>query len=139
MVRSTVHILLAIVILFSGTGFTINLHFCHDQVKEIAWMAPIEQCTVQGEEPPPCCMDSKDGTDNTCRDASIPVKTTEAFIISHIPIGFEENFQTEPHRFAEGNFPFHIYKLHKSGTSPGSWKLPGIPGTDMSMIQAFLL
>ncbi len=44
MIRKTLHIIVASFILISTMGITINMHYCHDQLIDLAFNAPAHSC-----------------------------------------------------------------------------------------------
>ena len=52
MFRKVLHIITAGLILISITGFTVSMHYCHDQLIDLALFSPAQSCCDTGDEGP---------------------------------------------------------------------------------------
>ena len=79
MFRKIAHIIVAALILVSTTGFTINMHYCHNQLIDLALFAPAKSCcdTSSGK---PCDTGNEIKKMSHCEDESIQVETTDDFV-----------------------------------------------------------
>ena len=88
MIRKVVHIVVACFILVSITGFTINLHYCHKQIYDLAVFAPAHSCCEAGSGAQ--CHEAGDSdTKNHCEDESIVVESTDDYVGSSFAVSFE--------------------------------------------------
>ena len=88
MFKKVTHIILASLIFVSSTGFTVNMHYCHDQLIDHAFMAPAQSCCDIGGDSP-CHSTEGIGNMNHCKDVSISMDTTDDFMVSAITFKFE--------------------------------------------------
>ena len=88
MLRKVIHIVLACFILVSSTGFTINLHYCHGKIYDLALFSPAHSCCEAGSKTP--CHDSGDlNPVNHCKNESIVVDSTDDYIGSSFTVDLE--------------------------------------------------
>ena len=69
MIRKVLHSIIAVFILVTSTGFAINLHYCHDQLIDMTFLAPAHTCCDINDEDANQVQDSCPG----CQDKSIVV------------------------------------------------------------------
>jgi hypothetical protein len=87
MYRKVFHIILAGLILVSTTGFTLNLHYCHGKIYDLALFAPAHSCCEAGSRAH--CHEAGDmNTTNHCQDESIVVQSTDDYIGSSLEVNF---------------------------------------------------
>ena len=88
MYKKVMHIIVACFILISTTGFTINLHYCHNQIYDLALFAPAHSCCetpTQGH-----CHSTGDMANmNHCEDESIIVESIDDYVGSSYSISLE--------------------------------------------------
>jgi hypothetical protein len=82
MIRKLLHIIIAVFILISSTGFTINMHFCHDQLIDIAFLTPAQSCCDLQDKCP------------GCQDESIVVEHSDDYEVSVNAFNFENSHNT---------------------------------------------
>ena len=88
MFKKVVHIIVACFILVSTTGFTINLHYCHNQIYDLALFAPAHSCcetTTQGH----CHSTGDIANMNHCEDESIIVESIDDYLGSSYTASLE--------------------------------------------------
>lgn len=88
MLRKILHIIAAILILVSTTGFTINVHYCHNQLVDLALYAPAKSCCDTGEKVPNNGEDSVSNKSH-CKDESIVIESADDFVDTAPSIKFE--------------------------------------------------
>ena len=88
MFKKVLHIIVAGLILVSTTGFTINLHYCHDQLIDLALFSPASSCCDTNNERP-CDADNTISKMTHCKDESIVVESTDDFIGSSYAVSLE--------------------------------------------------
>lgn len=87
MIRKTLHIVIASFILISTMGITINMHFCHDQLIDLAFNSPAQNCCDINDEGASQSQDSCPG----CQDESIVVEPSDDYEVSPIAFNFENS------------------------------------------------
>ena len=81
MLKKISHIIISGLILISTTGFTINMHFCHDQLIDLALFSAAHSC-CDAETEGQCHSDGDISKMNHCKDESIIVESTDDFVES---------------------------------------------------------
>ena len=130
--------IMAAAVLISTMGITINMHFCHDQLIDLALYAPAESCCDAGME---VSCHHQEGIAQTghCEDASLVLEALEDFMGSSLTINFEDNQSTD--------LLFWIALQYSSpGTDeaiktifPDDYLPPPYQEVDLSQIQSFLI
>lgn len=95
MLRSVAHIALAFVVLLSSTGLSVNMHFCHEHLVDIAVMAPAKSCCEVDEGMRGCCTTEFDGANNHCKDESISVDTADDYLQTTFSFSFRNDIFQE--------------------------------------------
>jgi len=90
MIRKVLHIVIAVFILISSTGFTINMHYCHDQLIDMAFLAPAHSCYDTDKADANQSQDSCSG----CQDESIVVEPGDDYVVSTSTFNFENSQNT---------------------------------------------
>ena len=90
MFRKVIHIIIACFILVSTTGFTINLHYCHSQIYDLAVFAPAHSCCEAGSQGH-CNASGVIDNMNHCVDESIVVESTDDYVGSSYTLGLEND------------------------------------------------
>ena len=88
MLKKISHIIIASLILISTTGFTINMHYCHDQLIDLALFSPAHSC-CEAETEGQCHSDSDISKMNHCKDESIIAESTDDFVGSSYTFSLE--------------------------------------------------
>lgn len=88
MFKKVIHIIVACFILVSTTGFTINLHYCHSKVYDLAVFAPAHSC-CESCCGGPCHVSGDIDNTNHCEDESIVVESTDDYIGSSYAVSLE--------------------------------------------------
>ena len=78
MIRKVIHIVVTLLILVSTTGFTINMHYCHSQLVDLALFAPAKSCCDRTGDTP-CQGDSQIGRSSHCQNESITLEPMDDF------------------------------------------------------------
>ena len=138
MIKKIIHSIVAALILVSTTGFTINLHYCHDQLIDLALFAPAESC-----------CDTGDGSDchpgdalskmNHCEDESLVAESTETFVGSSYAFSFENSHSIE--LLLTTSFIFNDQGIHDHIVKESPWHKEPPPYQEvvLSQIQSFLI
>jgi hypothetical protein len=78
LIKKIAHIVFAALILVSSTGFTISVHYCHDQLIDLGLFSPAHSCC---EKPDHGSCPAGDALSkmNHCKDESIVVESTDDY------------------------------------------------------------
>ena len=87
MIRKTLHIVFASFLLISTMGITINMHYCHDQLIDLAFNSPAHSCCDINEDVDSQSQDSCP----VCQDETIVVEPGEDYEVSALVINFENS------------------------------------------------
>lgn len=138
MIKKVTHILVACFILVSTTGFTINLHICHNEIYDLALFAPAHSCCEPGSQSQ--CHTSGDVTNmNHCKDESIVVESIDDYIGSSFVVNLENNHSIDLLLTA-----LIIYNVEVSDDeivleTPWHKEPPPYQEVDLSQIQSYLI
>ncbi len=81
-------------ILISITGFTVNMHYCHDQLIDLALFAPAHSCCGTVDEGP-CHAEADMSMASHCKDESLQVGSTDDYVGTSFTFGFEDNLRND--------------------------------------------
>ncbi|MCF8224789.1 MAG: hypothetical protein K9J30_02805 [Bacteroidales bacterium] len=139
MFKKVFHIVIAALILVSSTGFSVNMHFCHEHLIDMALNVPAENCCGGDDDMLVCCTIAVQPENNHCEDKSISVKTSGEYVTTVYHFNFDDSFSfdlpwlTYPDLFTVNNDNQSTFAFAEL-RSP-----PGIPGVSLPQIQSFLL
>jgi hypothetical protein len=135
MIRKVLHSVFALLILISSTGFTINMHFCHDQLIDMALLSPAHTCCDTGEEDANQIQDSCAG----CQDESIVVEPGDDYEVSTNTFHFENSYSSV--LFASSLLLNFYLGIHESTKTEVPWykKPPPYQEVVLSQIQSYLI
>ncbi len=94
MFKKIIHIITAGLILISITGFTLNMHYCHDQLIDLAVFSPAQSCCDTGDKGP-CHADGDIGKMSHCVDESLQVGSTDDYVGTSFTFSFENNLSID--------------------------------------------
>lgn len=138
MIKKAVHIFMAAAVLIATMGLTINMHFCHDQLIDLALFAPAESCCDAGMEVVCHHQDGISQADH-CEDDSIVLEALEDFLGSSSAINFESKESTDLLFW----IALHIGSpgIHEDVKSivPDHYQPPPYQEVDLAQIQSFLI
>jgi hypothetical protein len=126
------------VVLISTLGFTINIHFCHDQIVDLALYSPAESCCDTGNDLH-CHSDDGIMPMDHCEDDSIVVEALEGFVVSSFVINLDNNHSID---ILSGiAFQHSIpYFIETSKSNAGEYYTPLLfREVNLSQIQFFLI
>ena len=139
MLRKIFHSVLAMLILLSSTGLTLNMHFCHNRLIDLAVIAPAKSC---------CGYESNQELDHHqinlvprschCEDRSIAYETEENYLAEANSVNFKNTLQF---KLNWQNISQHIVASATQNKASFYPDLRRPPTRDVSLpqIQAFLL
>lgn len=135
MTRKVLHIAVAVLILISSTGFTINMHYCHDQLIDMAFLTPANSCCDTEEDSANQVQDSCPG----CQDESIVVEPGDDYEVSAITFNFENSHYTN--LFLSSVILNYFQGINESTKNEVPWykKPPPYQEVVLSKIQSYLI
>ena len=135
MIRKIFHIVIAVFILISSTGFTINMHYCHDQLIDMAVLAPAHSCCDTEENSENQSQASCPG----CQDESIVVEPGDDYEVSASTFNFENSHNTN---LILSSVIFNYFQgIDESTKNEVPWykKPPPYQEVVLSQIQSYLI
>jgi hypothetical protein len=107
-VKKIFHTALAVLVVTTVTGLTINLHYCQDHLYDLALFSSAHSCCETGGQ---CHMPAEGNNMDHCEDSSIHVESTGEYLGSFSTFSFEtsnaidliwiEQLDFDPGRYAE--------------------------------------
>lgn len=82
MIKVFSHIILSSLLILSSAGLTINMHFCQDELIDLAVIAPANSCCEVGEKNSCCHQESDANHSSECSDESIEISSSSDFNIT---------------------------------------------------------
>jgi hypothetical protein len=133
--RKVLHSIIAVFILISSTGFTINMHYCHDQLIDMAFLAPAQSCCDTEEDGANKSQDKCPG----CQDESIVVEPGDDYEVSAIAFNFKNFHNTTI--FLTSVIPYFFHGIDESTKNEVPWykKPPPYQEVVLSKIQSYLI
>jgi hypothetical protein len=89
MIKTVIHITLSVLLLLTATGLTINMHYCHDQLIDLALIAPAKSCCETDGHDDPCGHDAMISNMSHCEDETIKFESTCDYVVPLHSISFE--------------------------------------------------
>jgi hypothetical protein len=128
----------AALILVSTTGFTINLHYCHNQLVDLALFSPAKSCCDTAKEEP-CDAQHSISKKSHCENESIVVESTENFVGSSFEFSFNNNHSID--LLLTALIIFNDHGIHKQIVKEPPWHKEPPPYQEvvLSQIQSFLI
>jgi hypothetical protein len=136
--KKIIHIIVACFILVSTTGFTINLHYCHKQIYDLALIAPAHSCCETATQDP--CHSTGDlSSMNCCEDESIVVESVDDFVGSSVAASLEHAHSFE--FFLAASIPFQVEVSGDDILRKAPWQKEPLPYREvvLSQIQSYLI
>lgn len=135
MTRKVLHIAVAVLILISSSGFTINMHYCHDQLIDMAFLTPANSCCDTEEDSANQVQDSCPG----CQDESIVVEQGDEYVVSVLTFNFENSHNTTLFLTSVLLNSFHGTNESLKNEVPRYKKPPPNQEVVLSQIQSYLI
>ena len=138
MFRKVLHIVLACFILVSTTGFTISLHYCHNEIYDLAVFAPAHSCCEAGSGAQ-CHASGDMDTSNHCEDESIVVESTDDYVGSSFAVNLENTHSID--LLLTANVLFHVQGPDDEVLIEPPWhkEPPPFQEVVLSEIQSYLI
>ena len=89
MIKFLSNITLSALLLLSATGMTLNLHYCHNQLIDLALIAPADNCCEADAHEDHCHNDMDKGNSNHCDDETVKIESTSDYVVSTHSFSFE--------------------------------------------------
>ena len=82
MIKLIIHIVFTILIVLSTSGLTISLHYCQDQLYDLAFFSTADHCCDTDRNADPCHHDSILSNYSHCKDKVVSVEPTDNYIVT---------------------------------------------------------
>jgi hypothetical protein len=82
MLKIISHIILSGFILLSMIGLNVNIHYCQDELYDIAVNSPADNCCEDDAHHHPCHEDPEGDKSHQCQDETLQVASTDYFFVS---------------------------------------------------------
>jgi len=138
MFKKVIHIIIACLILVSTTGFTVNLHYCHDQLIDLALFSPAQSCCDAANEDP-CENDNSLRKMDHCEDASIVAETIDDYVDSSLTEKLENDHSIN--LLFAASILFNIQGSDAENVKEAPWhkEPPPFQEVVLSHIQSYLI
>jgi len=84
MIRKALHTALSVLVIFSATGLTLDMHFCRDRLYDIGMFSDAKNCCETGHHGDMECHDAAEKDPHHCDDATITVDPEEDLFLSSL-------------------------------------------------------
>ncbi len=138
MVKIISHIVLSVMMLFSVTGMTINMHFCQGHLYDLAFNAPAHDCCEYETNKNACHHDHDMAKSHHCDDESIKIESSHDFISSGFTFDFKDSHSFELFGTSQ-LMPESPVAINTSATRIFHYKKPPPQEVVLSQIQSFLI
>jgi len=138
MFKKANHILVACFILVSTTGFTINLHYCHGKIYDLALFSPAHSCCESGSRGH-CHATGDLAGMNHCKDESIILESIEDYVGPCETISLESTHTIE--LFLTASILFNVQGSDDEFVREAPWHKEPPPTQEvvLSQIQSYLI
>jgi hypothetical protein len=138
MFKKVIHIIVACFILVSTTGFTINLHYCHNQIYDLALFAPAHSCCETGSQGH-CHSTGDMAKMNHCEDESIIMESVDDFVGSSFAVNLENTHSIDLLLTASIIFNVEVADDEIDQEAPWHKEPPPYREVVLSQIQSYLI
>ena len=138
MFRKILHIITAGLILVSITGFTINAHYCHEQLIDLAFFAPAQSC-CDALDDDTCGNDSALSHMSHCKNESLLVGATDDYLGTSLTYSFENDYSIDLLLSAILVYNFQGSDDFRVTEAPWHKEPPPYNEVVLSQIQSFLI
>lgn len=138
MFKKIIHIIIAGLIFVSTTGFTLNMHYCHDQLIDLALFSPAQSCCDTGNKVP-CDTDNSVSKMNHCEDVSLIVESIDDYVGSSYTVSFENDQSIDLLLTASILFSFQGSNDEIVVEAPWHKEPPPYQEVVLSQIQSYLI
>jgi hypothetical protein len=138
MVKVISHITLSLILLFSVSGMTINMHFCQGHLYDMALNAPAHDCCDNDSDDNTCDHDHDMAKSDHCDDESIRIESSRDFVASGLTFNFENSHSFELFGMSQWMLESPVVK-NTYATGIFHYKKPPPQEVVLSQIQSFLI
>lgn len=138
MFRKVIHIIVACFILVSTTGFTISLHYCHNEIYDLALFSPAHSCCETGSQGH-CHSTGELANMNHCEDESIVVESTDDYVGSSFEVSLENTHSIDLLLIASILFNAELSDDDIVTEAPWHKEPPPYQEVVLSQIQSYLI
>ena len=138
MIRKALHIIMAAVVLVSTMTVTINLHYCHDQLIDLALYSPAESC-CDSDKAASCHTEEGVKQMHHCEDDSLVLEGREDLMGSSFTFSLANNHSID---LLFGTDSHHVYNVYAESFKPAVPEYyfpPPYQEVDLSQIQSYLI
>ena len=138
MFKKIIHIIVAGFILVSTTGFTLNMHYCHDQLIDLALFSPAQSCCDTSNEDP-CDTDNSVSKMDHCEDESVIVESTDDYVGSSFTVSLENDHSID--LLLTASILFNVQDADDEIVTEAPWQKEPPPYQEvvLSHIQSYLI
>jgi len=138
MLRKVIHIIVACFILVSTTGFTISLHYCHNEIYDLGLFAPAHSCCETGTQGH-CHSEGELADMNHCEDESIVIESTDDYVGSSFEVSLENTHSFDLLLIASILFNAELSDDDIVTEAPWHKEPPPYQEVVLSQIQSYLI
>lgn len=138
MFKKIIHIIVAGFILVSTTGYTLNMHYCHEQLIDLALFSPAQSCCDTSNEHP-CDAGNAVSKMDHCEDKSLIVESTDDYVGSSFAVSLENDHSIDILLIA--SILFNVQDADDAFVAAVPWHKEPPPYQEvvLSFIQSFLI
>jgi hypothetical protein len=138
MIKKVFHTTLALLMILTVTGITINLHYCQDHLYDLALFSPAHSCCEEGGTGH-CHMTEGISSMDHCVDSSIHVEPTGEYLGSFPEIGLTAAFAIDLFQIPQATI--YTGSVAKAARLETFWyqEPPPFHEVDLAVIQTFLI
>ncbi len=136
--RKILNSAIALLILVASSGFSVNMHFCHDTLVDTALNKPAKSCCEVSSGDQPCTGSCDIQRKCPCENRHIAIDTDDFLTTS-----FDFHFENSPQLPVPWLTDYTLFHTELSGElhslPPDFRKPPPVAGVTLPEIQSFLL
>jgi hypothetical protein len=138
MIKKGLHIITACMVVISTMGISVNMHFCHDQLIDLALYSPAESCCDTSNEEQ---CDTHDGLSKMshCQDDSFVVDALEDFVGSSLATEFASYESTDVLSWLTSPYNSSGSNEEPKSKVPEHYFPPPYNEVDLSRVQTYLI
>ena len=138
MLKVISHIALSVMLLFSASGMTINMHFCEGHLYDMAFNTPAHDCCESDTDDNTCHHNHDMTKSHHCDDESIKIESSQDFVTSSYDFNFEDSFSFELFGTSQLMLESPVAN-NTTATRIFDYKKPPPQEVVLSQIQSFLI
>lgn len=138
MSKKMFHILMAAALVVSTMGITINMHFCHDELIDLALYGPAQSCCDAGTHQT-CPSEEGIHAMDHCQDDSIRLEALEDFMGTAFDFKFEDNLLSRTLFAAASHIVYPAIEKSRKIKYPYCQHAPPTREVYLAEIQSYLI